>query len=100
MKIKIETVSEQRERMLREQSVMRIPGRALPTNCQWTGQDQPGGQAAARRLRQAAKQLRWKAVLDTETCDACALRDGKKGLPAPPHPDCGNPNGCRCTQNP
>ncbi len=53
--MKIETVSEQRERMLRENAKHKVPGRALPKNCQWNGVDQVGGGAAKRRLRQQAK---------------------------------------------
>ncbi len=54
--MKIESVSEHRERMLRENEKYRVPGRALPLNCQWTGVDQVGGGAAKRRLKQLEKQ--------------------------------------------
>lgn len=53
--MKIETVGEQRERMLRENAQHKVPGRTLPRNCQWTGHDQPGCGAVKRRLRQQAK---------------------------------------------
>lgn len=69
MKFNIETVQEHRERMLREDSVYRVPGRALPTNCQWTGQDQPGGKAAARRLRQQAALEAKRKPAAVETAD-------------------------------
>lgn len=56
--MKIETVSEQRERMLRENKAHRRPGRTLPTNRQWNGLDQPGCGAAKRRLRQQARRAK------------------------------------------
>ena len=43
--------------------------------------------------------MKWQAVMDHETCPACAdqhdLRRKKDGV-LPPHPACTNPNGCRC----
>ncbi len=40
----------------------------------------------------------WKAALDEGTCAACHVMDGKAvaSVGAPPHPDCTNPQGCRC----
>ena len=57
--MKLETLSEQRERELREakEQGRQMPGRTLPRGRQWNGLDQPGCGAARRRLRQAAKAL-------------------------------------------
>lgn len=60
--MKIEGVQEHRERMLRENAQHRVPGRTLPTNCQWTGIDQVGGGAAKRRLRQQERLAAKKKV--------------------------------------
>lgn len=40
----------------------------------------------------------WKAALDDATCAACHVMEGKAvtSVGAPPHPDCTNPDGCRC----
>ena len=46
---------------------------------------------------------RWRAQLDERTCQPCRDRDGApagEGVTRhrlPPHPDCKNPDGCRCT---
>lgn len=53
--MKLETLAEQRARLLEELKDHRVPGRTLPKGCQWTGQDQPGCGAAKRRLRQMGR---------------------------------------------
>ena len=51
--MKLETNSERVERLLREESDKKVPGRTLLKGYQWNGIDVPGrGKAAARRLRQ------------------------------------------------
>ena len=38
------------------------------------------------------------AVLDENTCEPCRSRHGQRvGVRPPPHRDCENPDGCRCT---
>lgn len=67
--MKIETVSEKRERILRENDHRRVLGRTLPRGFQWNGIDQPGGGASKRRLRQQAKldaKLASKTALSAE----------------------------------
>ncbi len=40
----------------------------------------------------------WVTPIDEHTCPACKERYGlpAAGLAVPPHPDCTNPEGCRC----
>lgn len=53
--MRIETIAEQRARVLEEMKDRRVPGRTLPRGVQWNGLDQPGCGAAKRRLRQAER---------------------------------------------
>lgn len=55
--MKVESIAEQRERLLTEARRLgtQVPGRTLPHGTQWTGLDQPGCNAAKRRLKQLAK---------------------------------------------
>ncbi|KKL11639.1 hypothetical protein LCGC14_2543750 [marine sediment metagenome] len=40
----------------------------------------------------------WVTVIDEHTCDHCCARDGAEcTLHWPPHRECTNPDGCRCT---
>ena len=40
----------------------------------------------------------WRTNLDEHTCDNCRALDGADcTMRWPPHPDCENPDGCRCT---
>jgi hypothetical protein len=44
----------------------------------------------------------YSALLDVNTCKACAAADGMEGsadeLPAVPNPDCDGGDGCRCVR--
>lgn len=50
-----------------------------------------------RAYEKNASRLHWHATHDEHTCLACAEKDNSVSSDAPPHPECTNPNGCRCT---
>ncbi len=65
----------------------------------------PPGEGAFTRAQQGspATITRWRTELDERTCEPCRARHGEPagigyaGHHPPPHPDCENPDGCRCT---
>lgn len=51
-------------------------------------------------LDAAGARPRWRTAGDANVCDVCAELEGAELLEGerPPHENCENPNGCRCTR--